>query len=110
MRHPELRPVLEGLAHDHEMIATILSGIEAVARSIDDERSPARVRSLSSELDGLSAIVESHFSWEERRILDALDEIDGLTAEALLGVDDLTPGHPGDAGRSTANPHPSSTR
>ena len=40
---------------------------------------------LLAELDGLSAIMESHFSFEERRIREALDALDGSAAD-LLGT------------------------
>ena len=40
-----------------------------------------------SEIDGLAAILESHFRWEERAIVAALDGLQepGLTAEQLFG-------------------------
>ncbi len=72
-RHPELRPVLEDLSRDHGLITDILLRIEAV---IDDPQA------RDSELDGLAAIMESHFSFEERKIVEALnglEELEGLT-------------------------------
>ncbi|MFI6598790.1 hemerythrin domain-containing protein [Nonomuraea sp. NPDC050536] len=72
-RHPELRPVLEELSRDHGFVTDILLRIAAV---IDDPQA------RDSELDGLAAILESHFSYEERKIVEALnglDELEGLT-------------------------------
>ncbi|MGR6966789.1 hemerythrin domain-containing protein [Geodermatophilus sp. URMC 61] len=76
-RFPELRPLLEKMAEDHAVISGIVARIEEVAASGD----PA----LAGELDGLAAIVESHFSFEERRIRAALDALDGSAVD-LLGA------------------------
>jgi hypothetical protein len=76
-RFPELRPLLEKMAEDHDMIAGIVTRIEAIAASDDP--------TLAGELDGLAAIMESHFSFEERRIRDALDSLDGSAGD-LLGA------------------------
>ena len=76
-RFPELAPLLAGMAEDHHLISPIVARIEEVAASGD----PA----LAGELDGLAAIMESHFSFEERRIRNALDSLDGPAGE-LLGA------------------------
>jgi hypothetical protein len=78
-RFPDLRPVLEKMAEDHVLVAGITARIEAIAR----EQRPSSA--LVAELDGLAAIVESHFAFEERRIRDALDELGGSAVE-LLGA------------------------
>ena len=57
-RYPDLRPIVDKLVEDHRLIAGIVARIEAT----DDPR----------ELDGLAAIMESHFAFEERRVLAAL--------------------------------------
>jgi hypothetical protein len=66
--HPELRDVLAGLQRDHEMIATILRNAVALAAAPD---TPA----IRAELDGLAAILTSHFAWEERRLTAVLDNL-----------------------------------
>jgi len=66
-QHPELQDTLDGLARDHHVVAGILQSIDAVLTRGDDL---ARAR---SEIDGLAAILESHFRWEERRLVDALN-------------------------------------
>ena len=79
-RHPGLRPVIAKLAQDHEMIAALLAqlGHAATAAATPGE--------LARHLDGLSAIMESHFSYEERQLLGILAEL-RLAADphALLG-------------------------
>jgi len=66
-RHPELRDFLAELEHDHLIIAGILERVR--------DRPDAR------ELDGLAAILETHFIGEEKRlagVLDALEPVAGL--------------------------------
>jgi hypothetical protein len=76
-RFPELRPLLAKTAEDHVLISGIVARIEEIAASGD----PA----LAAELHGLAAIVESHFAFEERRIREALDALDGSAVD-LLGA------------------------
>ena len=78
-RHPELRPVIEELVRDHEAVADILRRLaELLSRPV-----PADVR---LELDGLAAVLESHFGYEERKLIAALDQLDpGLDGDLLGG-------------------------
>lgn len=76
---PELRPVLAELAEDHRLVAAILTRIDALLGGAADEGS------VRAELDGLAALLESHFSYEERKIVAALNRLAGDAVE-LLGV------------------------
>ena len=67
--HPELAPVIGKLTEDHVLVAGILGRLRDLLASPPD---PATLR---RELDGLTAILESHFSFEERRIAAALDTL-----------------------------------
>lgn len=58
--HPELREVLDGLKRDHEVMAGMLDRVAA---------------GVPGELDGLAALLESHFAWEERRLVAVLNGI-----------------------------------
>jgi hemerythrin-like domain-containing protein len=78
-RHPELREVLAGLQRDHEMIATILRKASALAADLD-------APGARGELDGLAAILESHFAWEERRLAAALDKLASAQLSDALAV------------------------
>ncbi|MFI0454337.1 hemerythrin domain-containing protein [Actinomadura sp. 6N118] len=74
---PELRPVIEQLEQDHQLVDGILRKIEALVGGLSEpaelgEDEAAKVR---GELDGLAAIMESHFTFEERRIVTALNEL-----------------------------------
>ena len=65
-RYPALRPAIVKLRQDHELIAALLTQFDQ-AISAD-----ARPADLSLQLDGLAAIMESHFQYEERQLLGPL--------------------------------------
>ncbi|GAB2904591.1 hypothetical protein GCM10022245_45190 [Streptomyces mayteni] len=68
--HPELRPVLRSLEQDHSMIAHLLGGLrDAVDRAAPPEE-------LDGHLEGIAAIVESHFRYEERQLLTVLETLE----------------------------------
>jgi hypothetical protein len=74
---PDLTGKIDKLVEDHEMIGTILQRIADLAeRARGADRTT--LRTLGGELDGLAAIMESHFRFEERAVSAALDG-DGVT-------------------------------
>ncbi|MBQ0905223.1 hemerythrin domain-containing protein [Micromonospora sp. U21] len=81
---PELRPVLANLITDHEVVAGILGRIEELL----GDPTPLPVARLRAELDGLAALLESHFRYEEKRLVTALNALTGRpgTVEELLGL------------------------
>ncbi|GAB3971634.1 hemerythrin domain-containing protein [Plantactinospora veratri] len=79
-QHPELRETLRYLRQDHSMIGYLLTGLQAaVARGA----SPSE---LERHLEGVAAIMESHFRYEERQLLAVLETL-ALDADpdAVLG-------------------------
>ena len=94
-RFPELAPVIDKMAEDHVWISGILGRVEELAGELAASGTSPR---LAGELEGLAAIVESHFSFEERRIAAALDRLPG-TPEALLGASVRLPRAKGGPGR-----------
>lgn len=74
-RVPELAPALEKLREDHTMVDVLLDQLRELADSLGPDDA-ARVRWVQGEVDGLSAIVESHFRFEEREIISALNALD----------------------------------
>lgn len=74
-RFPELAPVLEQLAHDHHMVTGMLGRLQDLVDGIRPAPSPAEARSVRGELDGLVALVESHFTYEEKKLVDALNAL-----------------------------------
>ena len=78
--HPEWGPVLRNLTQDHSMIAHLLSGLQAAA-----DRG-ASVAELDRHIEGVAAIMENHFRYEERQLLSVLDALSlDASREEVLG-------------------------
>ncbi|MFB9678923.1 hemerythrin domain-containing protein [Streptosporangium vulgare] len=71
-RFPELRPVLEELRRDHRLVEDSLRRLEALLGDLDREIDPVTAR---REIDSLAALMETHFVYEEKRIVSALNEL-----------------------------------
>jgi hemerythrin-like domain-containing protein len=69
-RHPELQRTIVALEQDHAMIGTLLAQFE---RAIESSES---AEALALHLEGLAAIMESHFRYEERQLLDVLETLE----------------------------------
>ena len=65
-QYPPLRPVIDELTCDHEIIAGLLRRVEELARGTGE------AEHIQRELDGLAALLESHFTYEERKLTAAL--------------------------------------
>ncbi len=67
-QYPDLRDTLSYLRQDHSMIAHLLAGLQsAVERSASPDE-------LQRHLEGVAAIMESHFRYEERQLLPVLEK------------------------------------
>lgn len=67
--HPELADPLRMLRRDHLMIDELLT---ALSGALDDDADAA---ALARHLDGIGAIMENHFAYEERQLLAILDTL-----------------------------------
>jgi len=77
---PDLAPVLRALEQDHSMIGHLLGALQAAV----DSRSSPEV--LARHLEGIAAIMESHFRYEERQLLTVLDGLElSAEVEEVLG-------------------------
>lgn len=74
--HPGLGDTIRKLMQDHSMISHLIGGLQSVISS------GSTAGELSSHLEGIGAIMESHFRYEERELLAALD---GLMLDADPG-------------------------
>ncbi|MFD0888655.1 hemerythrin domain-containing protein [Streptosporangium algeriense] len=75
-RFPELRPVIEQLEHDHQLVTGILRDLENLVEGLGDRPpGPEEAQRVRATLDGLTAILESHFAYEEKKIVAALDAL-----------------------------------
>jgi len=69
-RHPELHPVLRTLQQDHSLIAHLLAGLREAA---ERAASPGE---LARHVQGVAAIMENHFRYEERTLRDVLGTLE----------------------------------
>jgi hypothetical protein len=72
-QRPDLEATVKNLVQDHEVIAAILTRVAELTTTAAGAE-PAERDAIGFELDGLAAIMESHFGYEERAISSALDE------------------------------------
>ncbi|WP_053646861.1 hemerythrin domain-containing protein [Streptomyces sp. XY431] len=70
---PELAGTVAKLVEDHGLISSILSRVAELAEQAAATGGPGPDEAVRRELDGLAAIMESHFRYEERVLGAALD-------------------------------------
>lgn len=71
--HPHLKPVLATLSQDHSMLTYLIGELDAAVDRVADPGELAR------HLEGVGALMENHFAYEERQLLNVLETLD-LTA------------------------------
>jgi hemerythrin-like domain-containing protein len=64
---PGLAPVVADLKRDHSMLDHLLGELERAAMSGADQDA------LLRHLDGIEAVMETHFRFEEKKLVDVLD-------------------------------------
>ncbi|WP_163544052.1 hemerythrin domain-containing protein [Occultella kanbiaonis] len=81
--HPDLAPVLRGLTRDHSMLDHLIGEL---GRTL--EAGAAREDTLR-HLDGIEAIMETHFRFEEKQLISVLDalELPGPAGSAVGSAD-----------------------
>lgn len=72
---PDLAPVVADLLQDHSMLDHLLGELERAARSGADQAE------LLRHLDGIEAVMETHFRFEEKKLVDVLDGVDRPDAD-----------------------------
>lgn len=70
--HPELRPVLDELGRDHRIVSDALTALGAMGESAVVD--PV---AFGREVDSVAALMETHFTYEERKIADVLSALTG---------------------------------
>ncbi|GHG26078.1 hemerythrin domain-containing protein [Streptomyces filamentosus] len=90
---PELRPVLDELTHDHTQVEEVLGRLQTLLDGLPAAPAaplgPEEARRVSGELDGLIALVESHFTYEEKKLVAALNGLSVPLSEDFA-LHDLT--------------------
>jgi hypothetical protein len=93
---PDLAPVIAELERDHLLVSGALAQLDALLRGLSPGLGRAEGRRVKQELDTLAALLETHFTYEERKLVAALNALDARAAE----VDDLF------GARTTTTPRP----
>jgi iron-sulfur cluster repair protein YtfE (RIC family) len=73
---PELRKVISELKTDHNRIDWILGALEKLLSNLPTDPDPATAAHVRAELEGLSAIMETHFVYEEKKLISVLNSMD----------------------------------
>ena len=79
---PDLAPVIDELVRDHTMLDHLIGGLEQALTA------GAPVAETLRHLDGIDAVMETHFRYEELRlaaVLDGLDHTAHLDRTTLFG-------------------------
>lgn len=78
---PELAPVVADLKRDHSMLDHLLGELERAAMS------GAGRDEMLRHLDGIEAVMETHFRFEEKKLVAVLDAADhpGSDRQKMLG-------------------------
>lgn len=74
-RFPELRPALAQLERDHHLVAEMLRAVEKLLDGVGPEPGEAEIARVRGELDGMAALLESHFVYEEKTLVAALNSM-----------------------------------
>ena len=69
---PALATAVDQLQHDHNLIGFLLRDLAAAVPALAADADGAELERFRQNLDGLAAVLESHFRFEERRVLTAL--------------------------------------
>ncbi|UQU67169.1 hemerythrin domain-containing protein [Couchioplanes caeruleus] len=85
-RHPQLRSFLAELDRDHRIIAGLLTRLTALSGRLGAAPTEAGRDELRMELDGLAAVLETHFIGEEKRLVEVLNAVD--PSVGLTGLDE----------------------
>ena len=78
---PDLAPTVAKLVQDHNMIGQLIRDLE---RALQSGENPDI---LLRHLDGIDAVMETHFRFEEKQLVGLLDAVDaeGLDRVMLFG-------------------------
>ncbi|MEP6563168.1 MAG: hemerythrin domain-containing protein [Nakamurella sp.] len=82
-RAPELAGTVQKLVQDHNMLALLIGDLEFALAATSEQAI------LLRHLDGIEAVMETHFRFEEKQLVEVLDEmadlIGSLNRTALFG-------------------------
>ena len=70
LERPDLAPVVTILMQDHSMISHLIGELERTLGARDPDRA-----SLRRHLDGIEAVMQTHFRFEEKKLVELLDQM-----------------------------------
>jgi hemerythrin-like domain-containing protein len=73
---PELSRVITELRTDHNRLDWIMGSLQKLLDNLPTNPDPATAVTVKAELEGLSAIMETHFTYEEKKLISVLNGLD----------------------------------
>jgi Hemerythrin HHE cation binding domain len=70
--NPALGPVVDRLQEDHRRVAALLEAVEAAARDLDGDDTPAARLAVASALEALAGHLLAHLELEEESVAETL--------------------------------------
>lgn len=85
---PQLAPVLAELTHDHQLVSATLRRVQQLVGDLTGAAGDIDAVAVRAELGTLAALLETHFGYEERKLVAALNALDsrGATVQQMLGL------------------------
>ncbi|MGC5016817.1 hemerythrin domain-containing protein [Streptosporangium sp. DT93] len=74
--YPELRKVLSDLRADHNQLDWLMGNLRKLLDSLPEEPDPATATRVREEVGALSAIMQTHFIYEEKKLISVLNAMD----------------------------------
>ncbi|MEO3884371.1 hemerythrin domain-containing protein [Nonomuraea sp. B5E05] len=73
---PELRKVLSDLRTDHNQIDWLMGNLRKLLDSLPEQPDPATAAEVREEVGALSAVMQTHFIYEEKKLISVLNSMD----------------------------------
>ncbi|WP_116041214.1 hemerythrin domain-containing protein [Amycolatopsis palatopharyngis] len=74
--YPELRKVLADLRTDHNQLEWLLGNLRKLLSSLPETPDPATASKVREEVNAVSAIMQTHFIYEEKKLISVLNSMD----------------------------------
>ncbi|MGP3929069.1 hemerythrin domain-containing protein [Nonomuraea sp. KM88] len=73
---PELRKVLSDLRSDHNQLDWLMGNLRKLLESLPEHPDPATAVKVREEVGALSAVMQTHFVYEEKKLISVLNSMD----------------------------------
>lgn len=74
--HPQLSKVLSELRSDHNQLDWLLGNLRKLLADLPATPDPATAKKVREEVAALSAIMQTHFIYEEKKLISVLNSMD----------------------------------